>query len=142
MSLDERFEATSSKADALMARLTAARDPTRSAATTFALPDPSLRSSLRAPYRPLATRQLVTPSDATAPAAAAAPAPPPPAIQPSAFTAHKLPSARAARPAAATARQRERHAHAHQDGGNSSVPVRPLAFLAAAAPSSDAHGGA
>lgn len=143
MRLDERFDATTSKADALMARLTAARDPTRAAATTtFALPDPTLRSSLRAPYRPIATRHLPTPSEAPAASAppseaTAASAPPPPAIQPSAFTARKLPSARAVPTAAATARQRKRLPQPNQDSGGPSVPVRRLAFAAAAAPLSE-----
>jgi len=149
VSLDARFEATSSKADALMARLTAARDPTRPAAaataTTFALPDPTLRSSLRAPYRPLASRQPPTASEATAPAAAA-----PAAIQPSAFTARKLPSARAAASTAAatTIRPRERQPQPNPSQDTSSAPVRRLTSPAAAgrpprAPSSEGqHGGA
>ena len=150
VSLDARFEATSSKADALMARLTAARDPTRPAAaatttTTFALPDPTLRSSLRAPYRPLASRQPPTASEAAAPAAAA-----PAAIQPSSFTARKLPSARAAASTAAatTIRPRERQPQPNPSQDSSSAPVRRLTSPAAAgrpprAPSSEGqHGGA
>ena len=115
--MDARFEATANKADELMARLAASRDPTRPALVNFALPDAShshtLHPRVSVPYRSIAARRATEDEDEHATSSTVA------AIRPSSFTqAHAAPRGTAARPAAVPSK--------HDAGASPPVRYQPL----------------